>query len=642
MIKLFTFIVLFFLSVYLNIAQEVLTPLKTNPVKAGHLNESDQKSSTDNQQDTIILPFFDDFTNKGPYADMKLWADSFVFVNSSFGHHPKTYGVATFDALDQSGKVYEEAESNYYQFEADFLTSLPIRLDSVFIDDTSYLLSPEDSVILSFYYQPQGKGIAPIERDSLVLQFLRAPEDKDREEIWETVWSTTGESLDSFSDNDFPFFKRVMISIEDGEYFRNDFRFRFKNYASFPADKTPVNYAGNRSIWNIDYVYLNSNRSVADTFYYDIAFVEPAQSILNKYTSMPWSHYIADPQSQLKENFDVVFSNLDDITYNYSYRYYITDENNELLRNYSGGTWNIAPFYESGYQDYPPHTNPQLIANPLPTAQAEQRTFYIYHVIREGAQGDSFQRNDTISYTQVFADYYSYDDGVPEAGYGLSGWMPQGAYRFVLPEPDRLESVSFYFNHTKSDDNVHPFHLKIWKSLDPEVVLYESEVFSPEFEDELLQFVNYPLSESIQVSDTIYIGWSQLTSDFINIGFDVNNDSGSELFYNVDGNWQQSMFSGALMIRPKFQYSLSAGSVENVRNELTVYPNPVHGSYINISTGIDLTDNAVVQIYDLQGRLLKQIVYSDSININELSRGTYIIRVLDPGKEIAPVRFIVF
>ena len=29
--------------------------------------------------------------------------------------------------------------------------------------------------------------------------------------------------------------------------------------------------------------------------------------------------------------------------------------------------------------------------------------------------------NDTVFYDQVFKDYYAYDDGTPEAGYGLKG-----------------------------------------------------------------------------------------------------------------------------------------------------------------------------------------------------------------------------
>ncbi|MFW5793513.1 MAG: T9SS type A sorting domain-containing protein [Bacteroidota bacterium] len=643
MIKAFFLFLIVILSTLFCNSQEFLVPLERNSELFLHSDDLNRKSA-EIDSDTLILPFFDDFTNSDFFPDNQLWADSFVFINSSFGYRPLSYGVATFDALNQYGEIYEEAEINYYQFSADHLTSLPIRLDSVFVEEDSYLLSPEDSVILSFYYQPQGRGIAPIERDSLVLQFLSVSENehnKEEEELWISVWSATGENLESFSDNTFPFFKRVMITIEDEQYFRKDFRFRFKNYGSFPADKTPVNYAGNTSIWNIDYVYLNYNRSLADTFYYDIAFVEDARSILKHYTSMPWSHYIIDPQEQLKSDFDVLFANWDNITYNYSYRYYITDAEDNLLRNYSGGTWNIAPFSESGYQDYQPHTNPEVIANPLPTAPADNNTFYIYHVIREGSEGDSFQRNDTIKYEQIFDDYYAYDDGIPEAGYGLTGWNPQGACRFVAAKSDYLESVRFFFNRTKADDNVNPFNLTIWKSLDPEEILYQSEVLMPEFDEDIFSFVEYPLSEAVLVTDTFYVGWSQMTDDFINIGYDVNNDAGSNIFFNTEGYWQQSMFSGALLIRPVFNYSTSVDVIENPNHNIRIYPSPATSNFIYLDSGVDVPESAIIQIFNLQGAIILQDSYKEQININSLPSGTYILRVVSSELDLPAVRFIV-
>jgi hypothetical protein len=627
-------------------AQEYIVPLDNNAIKLREKHSL--KNSPKGTHDTIKLPFIDDFTNKGPYADQVLWLDSFVFINTSYGVHPKTFGVATFDALNQYGELYEAAVTSSYQFAADFLTSKPIRLDSLFVDDEKFKLTPADSVMLSFYYQPQGRGFVPQERDSLVLQFLAVAEDKYNNKIegedlvWVTVWSATGESLASFSEGDFPFFKRVIVPIEEVAYFRNDFQFRFRNYASVPAGKTPANYAGNTSIWNIDYVYLDVGRSVNNIFYHDIAFVEPAQSILKNYTAMPWQHYTANPQKQLRTNFDVVFANLDQITYNYSYRYFITDEDDVLIKNYSGGSWNIAPFSESGYQDYPAHTSPAVVTNPLPTATADARSFSIYHVIREGAQGDSYQRNDTIVYKQEFLDYYAYDDGVAEAGYGLVGWNPKGAYRYVAAKGDMLESVNFFFNRTKSDVNQKPFYLTVWKSLVPEVVLYQSEIVMVEFEEGLNQFVNYPLSNPVFVVDTFYVGWTQIGSDFLNIGFDVNNNNGHNIFFNADGQWEQSIASGSLMIRPVFNHALSTPSITEKRiNEIVVYPNPVKGNIININVEGIISMNSVVQIFDLYGRLLLHTNFAETINLSNLRAGTYLLKIIDSENDFKPVRFII-
>ncbi len=46
---------------------------------------------------------------------------------------------------------------------------------------------------------------------------------------------------------------------------------------------------------------------------------------------------------------------------------------------------------------------------------------------------DDYKWNDTITRYQVFNNYYAYDDGTAEAGYGLSGEGTAGAavaYRF--------------------------------------------------------------------------------------------------------------------------------------------------------------------------------------------------------------------
>ena len=81
---------------------------------------------------------------------------------------PVNLGAATFDAIDQSGHVYSTA--SWIPFKADELLTQDIRLDSIF-QPSARELSPEDSVYLSFYYQPQGRGNQPEPFDSLVLEF---------------------------------------------------------------------------------------------------------------------------------------------------------------------------------------------------------------------------------------------------------------------------------------------------------------------------------------------------------------------------------------------------------------------------------------------------------------------------------------
>ena len=151
--------------------QEILTGLSVNPVIKKYLKKNPEKrfkASDVYVPASLTLPFFEDFKQKDIYPDTLRWFDNEVFVNTDFSYRPPSWGVATFDAVDADGNIYPEA--NPLQFVADHLTSQPIRLDSVF-DPVPKQLTPSDSVYFSFYYQPQGRGNDPQERDSLVLQF---------------------------------------------------------------------------------------------------------------------------------------------------------------------------------------------------------------------------------------------------------------------------------------------------------------------------------------------------------------------------------------------------------------------------------------------------------------------------------------
>ncbi len=663
-ILIYTYI-FFFLGMLSAHPQEVLLPLETNPIKQHvDLKSSDEfpavKKSThdggEEIEETInTLPFWDDFSYAGPYPDPKRWADRHVFINSSYAKHPKTIGVATFDALDRHGKIYEHIEASNTPYVADYLTSQPIRLDSVFAPSPRSLV-PDDSVILSFYYQPQGHGGNPLYQDSLVLEFLHTPGhfalNDDLEviyidDVWISVWDAKGERLEEFSNDTFPYFKRVAIPITDEAYYRDDFRFRFKNHVSFPLPGNPTlqNNTGMRALWNIDYVYLNHSRNIQQTNYFDIAFTAPPQSILKHYTAMPWSHYIIDPQKHLRSNFSMSIANLDQVTYPYSYRYFIQDENGVNVRNYSGGNWNIDPFANSGYQRYQPHANPIVIANPLPTAPAAERHFNIVHVIRAGVAGDSRPRNDTVTYRQSFQNFFSYDDGVPEAGYGVLGRFPRIAKQFVAGKPDMIQSVDIFFNKTMGTANTdRPFKVMIWKRLAPEEeVLYQSEnqVFTS-FEDDLNQFVRVELERAVEVSDTFYIGIEQQgvisINQFLSIGFDRSNDSSNRLFFTSGGEWLRSIYEGSLMIRPVVGANKSATPDTEPSQKsfsASLYPNPVSGNILSVE--LDNADSeeqpARVDIIDLYGRLVYSGDYRQTLDVSHMVNGVYFLRFIHSGNK---------
>ncbi len=616
-------------------AQEILMPLNHNPAKSPETLR--QHTRATGERATLQLPVWDDFTNKGPYPDASIWADHYVFINSGYGVHPKTFGVATFDILDEHGEIYEHATMDNLPFTADRLTSLPIDLGN---------LNPADSVLLTFYYQPQGMGGNPSPQDSLIVEFLLpANTDKDDNDdedenglLWTRVWGAPGESLQSFSQDTFPYFKRAVIPIADEIFFRDDFRFRFRNYSSFPPGQTIPNYSGTAKIWNIDYVYLDQNRSIPDSMYYDIAFAAPAQSILRNYTAMPWSQYIANPPAVLRDNFNVLITNLDNNAYNYTYRYIIQDEDKNTIRTYSGGTWVIAPFIESGYQQHPQHANPIVLPNPLPTAPAPQRHFQIIHSIREGTTGDDRPRNDTITYLQAFTNYFAYDDGNPELISLIKGFSPSRAVQIVTNHPDTLEAVRIYLMETLNDqDSQQSFHLTVWSSLEPEEIIYQSDepLFLPE--DRRTGFISFYPQEDVLVPDTFYVGFKQTGNVNLNnslvIGFDTDNDVRHRYFNNFgDGfGWQPSVANGALMIRAVMKRDVIShvGPGPVAEGGITIYPNPASGNEIHIRADNFTMDEADtnIQIFDMQGRLVYTGVYTPLLNVSGLGNGMYVLRV---------------
>ncbi|MDR0438560.1 MAG: hypothetical protein LBH22_09785, partial [Bacteroidales bacterium] len=267
------------------------------------LIDAKKMSSTSSAKSTkpLLLPFFEDFSSlHSPFPNDSLWQDNMVFINTNFPLFPPTIGVATFDALDANGRLYEHAST--YSFPADTLTSRPIRMDSVF-SPIPRQLAKDDSIYFSFYYQPGGgfgnvwestvRGRAPSRNDEFILEFRG---DTGR---WDVVWSVNGQTLKEFcplcvvdsipaTDTTFvlvedyqkTFFKQVMISIAEmmdslgQNYLYDGFQFRFRNISSVD----PRGSAAGQ--WHLDYIRLGANRSASDIFSEDLAFVDRAERVL--------------------------------------------------------------------------------------------------------------------------------------------------------------------------------------------------------------------------------------------------------------------------------------------------------------------------------------------------------------------------
>lgn len=623
-----------FLSLNLVQAQEVLTGLTHNPVIMS------QKLVKTREATPVNLPFFDDFSNYTGFPKPALWADQQAFVNNTYPVVPPSIGVATLDALNEKGLVYDHAETQ--PFGADTLTSNPIRLDYYQISDSLYF---------SFYYQPGGAswsyppveweriGNSPETDDSLVVEFGYSINDSTF--VWNHIWSTPGCTVDEWLNEDehhLRYFKKVMIPVVDPQYLRSDFRFRFRNYASLE----PKGYAARQSNvdqWHIDYVKLEQGGSYSDVYPHDIAFVSPTTSALKEYQSMPWNQYRA---SDMKDKFDNNMANISSGIINVSYSYRVTAENGALIGEQNSTSENANPYYNGGLYENPYHTEPPISFSYPPYNGADSAVFHITHLFSvTGGAGDDCIANDTCVFQQKFYNYYAYDDGTAESGFYLISELTNPetylAVRFKLAQADTLRAVRIWFNSVLDDANVEPFTLMVWDDqINAEGKHVPGNVLStlpnqyPDHASNPMDFVNYYLEEPLVVSGTFYVGTYQTHHVPLNIGFDQNNNASTHWVYNTSNEWREPFLYGAPMIRPVLGKHFDCTPVPEVNKwQFSVYPNPADQQ---ITVVMDQLENQRCEavLYDMLGRKVAEFLLNDNyntLNISDLKSGMYLLQV---------------
>ncbi len=675
---------LFIFSLTISFGQELISGLNRNIEKQ---NQGNSFKSIVIDYAPINIPFVDDFSNYSIFPDANLWIDRHAFVNNTFAVRPPTIGVATLDALNQYGRIHSNAQST--SFSADSLTSRPIRLDTLF-SPTYRPISIADSIYFSFFYQPGGGigqpwemiGDKPEWNDSLIVEFgyrtenfvfdhfimepqpitefympgdsvenqcypgvyvlledALFPEDTlwvicdtvlKPEVIWEKTWYSNGKTVQQMLDSTGKYFNQVLIPILDEKYLNPGFQFRFRNYASMGNNALP-GWQGNIDQWNIDYVALDINRTYQDTLIKDVAFVNSAPSILKNYQSMPWNQFVGFQQLELKDTLYLNLTNLDNITKNTSYIHKVVNSDDETeVYSYDGGSFNLDPYFSNGYQQYQPHARPPVKFT-LPENSNDSALFLITHIHKEAGFGDKRTENDTIRYQQRFYNYFAYDDGTPENGYGLSVAGGKLAYQFRLNMPDTLQAIQMFFNRTFDNANQQSFWLTVWDNVNgkPGNIRYEKPLTLPMFEDSIFAFHTYTLDEPLLLNGTFYVGWRQSTNANLNLGFDRNNNASSHIFYNTDGSWENTIFKGALMIRPMMGKRFSMVNLEENSPEpsFSIFPNPNNGNTLNFKYNQDDFKDAIITVLDISGRILYRNYLSENIDISFLNNGIYIIEV---------------
>jgi len=595
-------------------AQEVVTGLQTN---FSVINEKKIHESIKgiNASDTLELPFFDDFSGHSVFPDINKWQDDFVFINNTFSDRQITTGIATFDALDNSGKLYETASSSV--FKADHLSSLPLNLD----------FPASENIYLSFFYQSGGLADAPEPNDSLTLEFLAPAEDK-----WHTVWKGIGTADQKF--------KPVIIRIDETRFLKKGFQFRFINYATLGANPGDPSMVGNCDLWNLDYVLLDKNRNEADTIFADVAFRFPLRSLLKSHEAMPWNQFKQIYLQEMGSSVQVHYRNNDTIIRNVTRYFEIWDVyKNSQAHFFSAGATNIAPL-----------TNVDYNANLVYTFNTDNTDSALFR-ITSSLKTDVFdpKGNDTLVYYQKFKNYFAFDDGTSEGGYGINGLGSRNAmfaYKYVSYMQDTLRAIQICFNDSYLNANIRAFDLMVWNDNNgiPGNVIYSKEEVMVERGAMNNGFYNYRIPSGVMVNNTFYIGWKQRSETFLNAGFDINTPHAGRQFYWLNGEWRLSQVEGNVMIRPVVGRPLLTTSLRDIyyryKNVIRVWPNPA-SDYINLDPGeLPLSGLCYLIITDMSGREIIKVPFSERIDVSSLKKGMYILITTLNGKRIGINRLI--
>ena len=567
----------FFLS-----SQEVCTDLVIDPIYS--LNN---KNLLNKGVPNDFL-FFDDFSAENVFVNNNLWDFSSVKVTRNYAINPPSLGVATFDGLNEYGLARDFSVINS-SAPSDTLLSKPIDLSGL------------SAAFFMFYFQGKGLGETPEIQDKLVLEFFNGS-------FWVEKWSSFGVAMLEF--------EKEVIIIDSAQYLTDDFKFRFRNYATI---------SGNFDHWHIDYLVINELLNVSDTTELnDVSFVYSSPSFLNRYYEMPWTHFLNNEATELKDSIDVILRN-NSASVNVDFQFNVY-ENNSQIYHYPiiGVSRNVTILDYDTIGNFS-FTNPpiDIQSNIFNSFELDSASFLVQYIIK--TSNSDIKNNDTLYHDQNFLSHFAYDDKSAESAYGINTNGAMLAYEFKLNRPDTLRAIQMYFPQMLDSVSDIPFKLTIWKDINGQGnVLYQQDVYPVHTENG--NYHTYYLDSLFQLVGTFYVGWEQTTDDLLNIGLDKNNNANEYMYYNVGSGWLNSSYLGSWMIRPILSMNQIVSNVPNKNNTYSVYPNPAtHNLFI------ESTDNSnLISIYTLNGILIRKFKYNLNIiqiDVNDIASGAYILKI---------------
>lgn len=344
---------------------------------------------------------------------------------------------------------------------------------------------------------------------------------------------------------------------------------------------------------------------------------------------MPYKHFVDNPINEIVNEFDMSLTNMDVNAHEVRYSCEVEDNNSDWFYSFTGNPFVVSQYANAGVQQRHEKLNGFIYPYNM---DIDTTSFTIHHYLDVVDEHSGDVGGDTVVVKQGFYNYFAYDDGTPESGYGLEPADTYFALQFKITRLDTLRGVQMLFNRTFNDANYNFFDIVVWKDNNgkPGQELYVLKDQRPIWNDTVMYaFSNYDFDRIVKVNSTFYVGLRQHYSKMINIGFDSSVDNHQYCFYDVGNGWKNTAFSGSLMIRPVMggNTALITNTGNQGNAKISLYPNPATDV-----VRIDDNNGAVykeILIFDMTGRLVKQYSFSKELNINDLCNGVYFLRLVD-------------
>jgi len=208
------------------------------------------------------------------------------------------------------------------------------------------------------------------------------------------------------------------------------------------------------------------------------------------------------------------------------------------------------------------------------------------------------------------------------------------AYQFKLNTPDYVSGIRVYITKTNRAGNIITFRIWNDENGNPANTPLASQAFTIPTVEELNRFYDIKFTNPVPVKEKFYVGFSlsSAVSDFVNIGYDLNEQAPERIQYNnnATGWFTYNEVPGALLMRPVMglvtgiEEEAEEPGVTNPLAAISVYPNPstgiikISGSYQELS------------LTDVMGKLIltkTKAEVGSQLNLNGLAKGVYVLRI---------------